>query len=133
MPKPSGSAERCHLVYALASEGISARRANELLNEYVADGGRGVCVSHDHFVGRPHGGFAVFHVRNAKELAHLDDPGPLAGWEIRAHPLTFSLTAVGFAAQIEFTLRHYGGTTLAELAEAEGDDRRYWWRRRRGA
>ena len=118
--------ERCYFVYALAPEGVTARQANELLNEYIGDRSRGVVVMHDQFVGR-HGGFAVLHVRNDGELARLDDPGPLAGWRLDVHPLTFALTAVGFVAQVDFTLENYAGTTLAELADAEPKDKRYWW------
>ncbi len=120
---------RCHLVYAVAPSGVSAREANELLNEYVADRRRGLAVCHDHFVGAPHGGFVVLDVRSEEERALLADPGPLAGWELRAHPLTFALTAVGFAAQTDFTLEQYRATTLAELAAAEAPDPRHWWSR----
>jgi len=121
---------RCHLVYALAPEGVSARQANEQLNEYINEPGRGLIVSHDHFIGR-HGGFAVFEVRTEDEEAKLADPGPLMGWEITTHPLTFSLTAVGFVAQADFTLRNYGGTSLEELEAAEQPEKRFWWQRHR--
>ncbi len=122
---------RCHLVYALAPDGMSARDANELLNEYIGQDGRGLIVSHDHFVGRPHGGFAVFEVSSDDEQAKLADPGPLEGWELTTHALTFSLTAVGFVAQADFTLRNYGGTALAELEGEEKPEKRFWWRRHR--
>jgi len=121
---------RCHLVYALAPEGVSARQANEQLNEYINEPGRGLIVSHDHFIGR-HGGFAVFEVRTEDVEAKLADPGPLMGWEITTHPLTFSLTAVGFVAQADFTLRNYGGTSLEELEAAEQPEKRFWWQRHR--
>lgn len=120
---------RCFLVYALAPEGTTAREANNRLNEYVADRRRGLSVWHDHFVGA-HGGAAVFDVRSEDERALLDDPGPLAGWRLAAHPLTFSLSATGFAAQTEFTLEQYRGVSLDELADAEPEDPRFWWRRR---
>jgi hypothetical protein len=90
---------RCHLVHALAPPGASAREANDALNEYVA------------------------------ERAMLADPGPLAGWRLSIHPLTFSLTAVGFAAQTSFTLEQYRCLGLEELAAQEPDDSRFWWRR----
>lgn len=122
---------RCVLVYALAPEGMSAREANDLLNEYIGEGGRGLIVSHDHFTGRPHGGFAVFEVGTEEEEAKLADAGPLAGWDITTHALTFSLTAVGFVAQAEFTLRNYGGTSLQELEAGEKPEKRFWWRRHR--
>jgi hypothetical protein len=120
---------RCFLLYTLAPEGTSARQANERLNEYVADVRRGLAVWHDHFVGT-HGGAVVLDVRSDEEYALLDDSGPLAGWSLSVHPLTFSLTAVGFAAQTAFTLETYRAVTLDELAVAEPDDPRYWWRRR---
>jgi hypothetical protein len=82
-----------------------------------------------HFIGQPHGGFAVFEVRNEDEEAKLADPWPLEGWEITSRPLTFSLTAVGFVAQADFTLRNYGGTSLAELEEAEEPRKRFWWQK----
>jgi hypothetical protein len=118
--------DRCYLVYALAPDGVSARQANDLLNEYISDRSRGVVVSHDHFIGE-HGGFAVFHVRDENELARLDDAGPLEGWRLDVHPLTFALTATGFVAQVDFTLENYAGTTRAAEAAAEPRDRRYWW------
>jgi hypothetical protein len=120
---------RCHLVYALAPDGTSVRDANDLVNEYVAQTSRGLAVWHDHFIGG-HGGAAVFDVRSDDERALLGDPGPLAGWQIATHPLTFALTAVGFAAQVSFTLEEYRGVRLEELAAAEPDDPRYWWKRR---
>lgn len=119
--------ERCYLVYALAPAGMSARDANDRFNDYVADERRGICVFHDHFVGE-HGGVAVFDVRSDAELAAVRDPGPLAGWHMVVHGLTFALTAVGFAAQTEFTLDQYAGTTLEALRAAEAPDKRYWWR-----
>jgi hypothetical protein len=120
---------RCFLVYALAPTRMTARDANERVNDYLADHRRGLSVWHDHFVGT-RGGVVVFDVRTEEELAMLDDPGPLAGWQLSIHPLTFALSAVGFAAQISFTLENYRGVGLDELAAAEPDDPRFWWRRR---
>jgi len=119
---------RCHLVYALAPEGVSAREANDLLNEYVADESRGLAVWHDHVVGE-HGGAVVLDTRDDDEAARLADPGPLEGWRLSVHPLTFSLSAIGFSAQTSFTLEQYRGVSLDELAAGEPDDPRYWWRR----
>ena len=119
---------RCHLVYALAPSGVSARAANDLLNEYVADASRGLAVWHDHFVG-DHGGAVVLDVRDADEEARLGDPRPLDGWQLSIHPLTFSLSAVGFSAQTSFTLEQYRDVSLEKLSAAETDDPRYWWRR----
>jgi hypothetical protein len=120
---------RCFLVYAVAPDGMSARDANDRLNRYIGQSGRGLIVSHDHFIGKPHGGFAVFEVRTEAEEAKLADPGPLAGWEVTSRPLTFSLTAVGFVAQADFTLRNYGGTSLADLEDAEEPGKRFWWQK----
>ena len=120
---------RCFLVYALAPEGTSAREANERLNDYVADPGRGLSVWHDHFVGA-HGGAVVLDVRSEEERAQLENHGPLAGWQVSVHPLTFSLSAVGFAAQTSFTLESYRGVSLDDLAAAEPNDPRFWWKRR---
>jgi hypothetical protein len=122
--------QRCYLVYAVAPEGVTARTANELLNEYVADQRRGFVVFHDHFTGKPHGGFAVFDVRDAEAFALLDDPGSLKGWDVAAHALTFSMAATGFAAQMNLTAEEYGGKTLAERQDEEGEDERFWWLRR---
>jgi hypothetical protein len=122
---------RCHLVYAIAPEGMTAREANGLLNEYIGQEGRGLIVSHDHFTGKPHGGFAVFEVGSDEEQAKLGDPGPLAGWQLTSHPLTFSLTALGFVAQADFTLKNYGGTSLSELDAAEEPRKRFWWQKPR--
>jgi hypothetical protein len=119
---------RCYLAYALAPAGVSAREANECFNDYIADDSRGIVVFHDHFVGE-HGGLAVFDVRDDDEQARLADGEALRGWELRVHPLTFALTAVGFAAQVDFTLEQYRQTSLASLAAVEDDDPRFWWRR----
>jgi hypothetical protein len=121
--------ERCYLVYALAPEATKAREANDLLNEYAGDARRGLAVWHDHFLG-VRGGAVVLDVRSEEERALLDDAGPLAGWHIATHPLTFSLSAVGFAAQTSFTLERYRGVRLEDLAAAEPDDPRYWWKGR---
>jgi hypothetical protein len=118
------------LVYALAPEGTTAREANDRLNEYVADRARGLAVWHDHFIGA-HGGAVVLDVRSDEEQDLLEDPGPLAGWQLSIHPLTFSLSGVGFAAQTSFTLERYSDVTLDELAAAEPADPRFWWQRRK--
>jgi hypothetical protein len=120
---------RCFLVYALAPEGTTAREAKDRLNDFVTDSRRGLSVWHDHFVGA-HGDAVVLDVRSKQERALLDDPGLLAGWEMSVHPLTFSLSAVGFAAQTSFTLESYRGVSFDDLATAEPDDPRFWWRRR---
>jgi hypothetical protein len=122
--------QRCYLVYAVAPDGVTARQANELLNEYVEDRRRGFAVYHDHFTGKPHGGIAVFDVREREAYALLGEPGPLNGWKLNVHALTFSLAATGFAAQTALTAEAYGGKTLEELRACEPEDERFWWRRR---
>jgi hypothetical protein len=119
---------RCHLVYALAPDGVAAREANDLLNAYVEDRRRGLAVFHDHFTGGPHGGVAVWEVRTEEEEALLADPGPLAGWSLQSHALVYALTARGFAALVDFSLERYAGTNLAQLEAEEEDDERFWWR-----
>jgi hypothetical protein len=122
--------ERCYFVYAVAPPGLSAREANTALNDYVADRRRGIPVVHDHFIGRPHGGFVVVYPRGEDELALLEQPGQLEGWRLSTRPMTFALTPVGFAAQVDFTLENYGGTSLEALRAEEPSARRYWWQRR---
>jgi hypothetical protein len=69
-------------------------------------------------------------VRNDAEEAQLAEPGPLAGWEIAIHALTFSLTGVGFVAQTELTIEGYGKTTIEALRNGEPENPRFWWQRR---
>lgn len=122
--------ERCYLVYAVAPAEVTAREANELLNQYIEDRRRGFVIFHDHFTGKPHGGFAVFDVRDREAFNLLEDLGPLAAWSVRVHALTFSLAATGFAAQMALTAEAYGGKRLDQLQEEEQDDPRFWWLRR---
>lgn len=123
--------QRCYLVYAVAPDGVTARQANDLLNEYVEDRRRGFVIFHDHFTGKPHGGFAVFDVRDQEAFELLEDHGPLKGWDVSTHALTFSLAATGFAAQMELTAEGYAGKTLEERRKEEGADERFWWLRDR--
>jgi hypothetical protein len=125
----SPTQRRCYLVYAVAPPGVTAREANELLNEYVSDRRRGIVVFHDHFTGTPHGGLAVFDVPDDASRGLLEDPGPLGDWQLHVHGLTFSLAATGFAAQMDLTAKEYAGKTFNELAGEEPDDPRFWWRR----
>ena len=122
-----GVTRRCYFVHACAPPGTTARAANELLNRYVEERDRGIAVFHDHFSRRPHDGFVVLDVQTEAELARLEELGPLEGWTVAVHPLTFSLTAVGFAAQADLTLDACRDTSLEQLREAERHDRRFWW------
>jgi hypothetical protein len=122
--------ERCFLVYALAPKSTSAAEANDALNSYIEDQRRGTVVFHDHFSRAPHGGVAVFDISSEEALSMVDDPGPLEGWQLHVHPLTFALTAVGFIEQAHLTLREYAKTNLEALRDSETDDPRFWWARR---
>ena len=129
MSEPGAKLERCYLVYALAPDELRPREANAAFNDWIADHGRGLVLCHDHFLG-VRGGFAVFYIASEDEFARLHDPGPLNAWRVAIHPLVFSQAPSGFRAQIEFTLRTYRGTTLAEVEARETPARRNWWRRR---
>ena len=122
--------ERCFLVYAVAPQSTTAAEANDALNTYIEDQRRGTVVFHDHFSSAPHGGIAVFDISSEEERRMVDDPGPLEGWQLHVHPLTFALSAVGFVEQSELTLREYAKTNLVALRDNEPDDPRFWWRRR---
>jgi hypothetical protein len=113
-------------VYALAPSDANVRSSNHLFNDYISNSRRGLVVFHDHFVNRP-GGIAVFDVRSDEEAKMLDNPGPLDGWKIEIYGLAHSITAVGFAAQMNYTLEQYGGTTLDVLASEEEPKKRHWW------
>ena len=66
---------RCYLLYATAPEGVTARAANDALNDYGADRSRGIQVFHDHFTGKPHGGLAVVYPRSDEEAQRLGAAG----------------------------------------------------------
>jgi hypothetical protein len=117
---------RCYLVYAVAPSDANVRTANHQFNDYIGDGRRGLCVFHDHFVARP-GGIAVFDVHSDEEVDMLDDPGPLRQWDIHVHTLAESLTAVGFVAQMDYTLEQYGNTSVEKLRAEEEPKKRHWW------
>jgi hypothetical protein len=119
---------RCYLVYAVAPPDANVRAANHLLNDYIGDKRRGLCVFHDHFVARP-GGIAVFDVRSDEQVDMLEDPGPLRQWDIQVHTLSESLTAVGFVAQMDYTLEQYAGTSVDKLRLEEEPKKRHWWSR----
>jgi hypothetical protein len=124
VPEPTRSDERtllcCYLVYALAPEGVTRADADQAFNDYVAQRHRGLVVHHDHFLDRA-GAFAVFEVRTEEQKAALADPGPLAGWQIAAHPLLFSPDGAGFFLQADSTMRHFRETRLDQgPAEEKG-------------
>ncbi len=84
--------KRCYVFFAYAPIGTSARAANRAFNEFISDNRRGFVLFHDHFVGRA-GGAAVFAVDTIAALAALEDPGPLAGWDLHLHPLLIARLA----------------------------------------
>lgn len=106
--------QHCYIVFGYAPEGVSIRDANHALNAFIADPRRGSVLFHDHFVGRA-GGVALFWVETAEELAALQDPGPLAGWELRLHPLIFASSPVSFLYQMDFTMTVYRHRRLKDL------------------
>ena len=113
---------RCHLVTGYAAEGTSLSDANAAFNAYVADKARGLVLFHDHFTDRA-GGIAIFAVETEPELAALEEPGPLAGWELAVHPLIFAEGALGFLFQIDYTMLSYRKRRLPELMrEYEASD-----------
>lgn len=128
MPEPTRSDEGtqlcCHLVYALAPDGISRKEADNLFNDYVAQVERGVVVHHDHFIDRA-GAFAVFEITDEAQKAMLAQPGPLDGWTIAAHPLVFSPDGAGFFMQADSTLRHFRSTRLDQGPVAEKGSHSY--------
>ena len=123
MAEPTRSDERtllcCYLVYALAPEGMTRREADNRFNDYVAQAERGVVAHHDHFIDRP-GAFAVFEVKTEAQRQLLADPGPLAGWQVSAHPLVFSPDAAGFFVQGDSTMRRF---RRARLDQGPADER----------
>jgi hypothetical protein len=120
---------RCFLMYALVPEGTTAREANDRLNEYVADSWRGLWSGTTTWSARTAARSCSTSARRRSGRYSMI-PGPLAGWEMAVDPLTFSLSAVGFAAQTSFTLESYRGVSLDDLAAAEPHDPRFWWKRR---
>jgi len=120
---------RCFLVYALAPESMSARDANELLNEYIGQTGRGQIVSHDHFIGQPHGGLC--DLRSADRGRGGEAHRPRSPRGLGDHEPAADLLADRgrLRRAADFTLRNYGGTSLAELEEAEEPRKRFWWQK----
>ena len=116
MPRSRHPVPKCYLVIAYAPQGITAAEGNDAFNAYIADPGRGLVLTHDHFVGRV-GGFAVFACTAAGEVERLEDAPELPGWSLHVHPLTFSTTAVDWLYQADFTLAAYRGRRLAGLYE----------------
>lgn len=100
---------RCFLIYATSPDSVNAKEAHRLFNAYIADPSRGISLYHDHFVGKPGGGLAIFYVENKEQKIALSEPGILQGWSIISHPLTFSRTPGSFDEVIAFTLAAYRG------------------------
>lgn len=97
---------RCFLVYALAPQGIPAREANRIFNEFVGDRELPLAVFHDHFIGQP-GGLAVFFVETPDERDALLSQAHLDGWQVDFQPLIFSYSPAAFDEQTAFTLGAY--------------------------
>ena len=122
---------RCYLVYAIAPEDMSARdRERHAERLHRRAGARADRLARPLHRPSPRRVRGLRSGSTEDEEAKLADPGALAGWELSTHPLTFSMTALGFIAQAEFTLRNYGDTwTRPELEAAEKPEKRFWWRK----
>ena len=118
MNLPKIQKPRCFLVYALAPEGLSAAKANELFNTYVADAKRGLALFHDHFIGQ-RGGMAMFFVETEKEREALKDLAELADWRIDIHPLIFAHNPAAFDEQIAYTLKFYRNKDWEKLQQEQ--------------
>jgi hypothetical protein len=108
---------RCFLVYALAPDRLSAAKANNLFNQFVADGSLPLTLFHDHFIGKV-GGLAIFYVSSEEERDALLKNQILADWDVQFHPLIFSRSPSAFDEQIAFTLKTYRGENW-ELLQKE--------------
>ncbi len=72
------------------------------------------------------GGMAVFDIETPEQLVALRDPGPLAGWDFRTHPLIFAGSAVRFLFQFDYTMQSYGdGRRLTTLFDQYRDSDDY--------
>ncbi len=100
---------RCILVYALAPAGMSPADANHVFNDYILDPALPLVLFHDHFIGRPPGGIAIFFTETPEERQALLNSTALQGWEVTLRPLIFSRSPAAFDEQIAFTLRAYRG------------------------
>jgi hypothetical protein len=116
MNLPSLQKPRCFLVYTLAPEGLSAAKANELFNTYVADAKRGLVLFHDHFIGQ-RGGVVIFFVETETEREALKDLGELVAWSINVHPLIFAYSPAALDEQIAFTLKSYRNADWESLQQ----------------
>lgn len=118
MPVDRFPSPKCYLVVAYAPPAVGAAQANRQFNEYVADAGCGLALTHDHFLDR-RGGFAVFACEDPAEARQAADASALPGWDIRSHPLTFADDGVRWLYQMDFTMARYrGGRRLSELIRA---------------
>jgi len=114
------SKPRCFLIYALAPPHLSAREANRVFNEFIADPSLPLPVFHDHFIGRP-GGTAIFFVEGSSQRDALLGASHLSGWDLDIRPLIFSTSPAAFDEQIAFTLRTYRGVHWDTI---RGEERR---------
>jgi hypothetical protein len=101
---PNIQKPRCFLVYALAPEGLSAARANELFNAYVSDAKHGLALFHDHFIGQ-RGGMTIFFVETEAEREALKDLGELLDWQVNIHPLIFPIVLLRLTSKLRLHLK----------------------------
>ena len=96
----------CFLPYALAPSQLSARQANRLFNEFVADPALPLPLFHDHFIGQP-GRLAIIYVEDSSQRDALIGSPALRSWHVEIQPLIFSFSPSALDEQISFTLRAY--------------------------
>ena len=105
----------CWAVWAYAPEGVTMRQASDAINAIVADKARGLVLFHDHFADKP-GGMAIFDIETKEQLAALQEPGPVEGWDFRTHPLIFAGGALRFLFQCDYTMQAYrDGRRMTDL------------------
>ena len=107
----------CWLVAGYAPDGTTMAEANDAFNAFVSDASRGFAWFHDHFADRP-GGVVLLAVETPEHLEALKHPGPLAGWDLKVHPLIFAEDGEGFLFQADFTTTVYRKVRLRDRCDA---------------
>lgn len=109
--------ERCYLVYGIAPEGMTAKKANHALNEWIKNEKLGKIIYHEHFSNKPFGGIAIFEVQTPEELEYLfneprNEDSYLYGWKLYYHPLLHGRNTERFLYQVQYTLFSYRGVLM---------------------
>jgi hypothetical protein len=108
---------RCYLVYGIAPDGINAKKANYVINQWIKNEALGKIIYHEHFANKPLGGIAVFEVNSQEEFECLkreptNEDSFLYGWKLSYHPMTHSTSTEGFVYQTQYTLSSYRGVNM---------------------